>query len=394
MIKLLIAHNYYQQPGGEDQVFAAESDLLLESGHDVVRYTLRNDAVGRMNRMDLAARAVWNTQTYRELRSIIRRERPALVHFHNTLPLMSPAAYYAAKHEGIAVVQTLHNYRLICPNALLFRDGVVCERCLHKVFPWPGVQYACYRDSKQASAIVATVLATHRLARTWRDKVDVYIALTEFARDKFVEGGLPEEKIIVKPNFLQHDPLRGEGNGMFALFVGRLAPEKGVDVLLDAWEKLDGRIPLKILGDGPLAALVEEKAKHAPGVEWLGRRDHEEVIRLMKEAYVLVFPSVWYEGFPMTIVESFAVGLPVIASCLGSMATLIEHGRTGLHFTAGDSTALAEQVRWSFDHPSELQTMRVAARAEFDGKYDGRRNYDFLMSAYERAIAAASASHT
>ena len=233
-------------------MFLAETALLESYGHRVVRYITHNDRVAELNSVTLAGKTVWNSSAYRELRNLIHLEQPDVAHFHNTFPLVSPAGYYAARAEGVPVVQTLHNYRLLCPNALFFRDGGVCEDCKSKAITWPGVVHKCYRGSRAASGVVTAMLTTHRALRTWRKKVDVYIALTEFARRKFIEGGLPAGKIIVKPNFVYPDPGPGEGEGGFALFVGRLSFEKGVGTLLAAWEHLDRRIPLKIVGDGPL----------------------------------------------------------------------------------------------------------------------------------------------
>jgi glycosyltransferase involved in cell wall biosynthesis len=244
-MKILAIHNSYQQPGGEDQVFLAETSLLERYGHQVVRYSKHNDRAAGMNRLALAGTALWNNSTYRDLRVLIRRERPDVAHFHNTFPLVSPAGYYAAKAEGVPVVQTLHNYRLLCPNALFFRDGGVCEDCMGKAITWPGVVHKCYRGSRAASGLVTAMLATHRALRTWTDMVDVYIALTEFARRKFIEGGLPEERMTVKPNFVDPDPGPGTSDDGHALFVGRLSPEKGVDTLLAAGNALEDGFPLR-----------------------------------------------------------------------------------------------------------------------------------------------------
>ncbi len=196
-MKIALVHNYYQQPGGEDEVFADEGALLEARGHQVVRYTAHNDRIAGMRAPVLAQVTVWNRAVYRELRAFIRKERPAVMHFQNTFPLISPASYYAARAEGVPVVQTLHNYRLLCPNALFFRDGHVCEDCLGKSIPWPGVAHACYRGSRTASGVVASMLSIHRALRTWTEMIDVYVVLSEFARQKFIEGGLPSEKIVV-----------------------------------------------------------------------------------------------------------------------------------------------------------------------------------------------------
>lgn len=388
-MKVLVAHNYYQQPGGEDQVFAAEIALLEAHGHQVLRYAVHNDRVAEMNRLALAKAAVWNSSSYRDLRALIRRERPQVAHFHNTLPLISPAGYHAAKAEGVPVVQTLHNYRLICPNGVLFRDGHVCEDCLGKLVPWPGVVHACYRGSRASTGAVATMLTAHRALRTWEEMAGVYVALTEFARGKFVEGGLPAEKIVVKPNFVHPDPGVGEGQGGYVLFVGRLSPEKGIDTLLKAWEQLETKAHLKIVGDGPLAPGVAEAAQRLPHVEWLGRQPKDRVLGLMKDARVLVFPSLWYENAPMVIAEAYAVGLPVIASELGSISSLVSHGRTGLHFRPGDPKHLAARVEWALTHPADLQRMRVEARAEFEAKYTAEANYRKLIEIYDLAANGA-----
>lgn len=344
-----------------------------------------------MSQPELARATVWNEAVHQDIRTLIRRERPQVVHLHNTFPLISPAAYYAARSEGVPVVQTLHNYRLLCPNALFFREGRVCEDCLGKAIPWPGVIHACYRDSRPASGVVAAMLTAHRALGTWTRLVDIYVTLTEFARQKFIQGGLPENRLVTKPNFIYPDPGLGEGRGKYALFVGRLSQEKGVDTMLAAWEVLKEKVPLKIAGDGPLASKVAKAAERHREVEWLGRQPRDRVLALMKEAQVLLFPSLWYEGFPTVIVEAYAVGLPVIASDLGSMASLIGHGHTGLHFRAGDPRALALQVEQAMRRAAELERMRKNARLEFEAKYTSNRNYELLVEIYRTAARVAGA---
>lgn len=384
-MKILVVHNRYQQPGGEDQVFVDET-TLLEASNNVSRYELHNDRVERMSRLALAQETVWSTSAHRELRALVRRERPDVAHFHNTLPLVSPSGYYAVKSEGVPVVQTLHNYRLFCPVALFFRDGRVCEDCLGKAVTWPGVVHKCYRGSRSASGVVTAMLTTHRALKTWTKMVDVYVALTEFARRKFIQGGLPAEKIVVKPNFVADDPGPGDGGGGYALYVGRLAPEKGTGTMLAAWERLGGRVPLKIVGDGPLRDRIVRAATKQPEVEWLGYKSVAEVHGLMRKASMLVFPSEWYETFGRVAAESFAAGTPVIAADIGAVAELVEHGRTGLHFRPGDPKDLATQVGWALSHPGELERMRGEARAEFEAKYTPERNYRALMEIYETAL--------
>ena len=383
---MLFAHNAYQQRGGEDFAVEREIELLRERRHQVSTVFVSNDDISNMSRARLAADTLWSSSSKRSLKVRLKSERPDVVHFHNILPLISPAAYYAAQSEGVPVVQTLHNYRLLCPNALFFRDGGACEDCLGKPVPWPGVVHACYRESRAASGVVAGMLTVHRFLKTWTEKVDVYIALTEFARRKFIEGGIPAEKVAVKPNFVNPDPGPGEGKGGYALYVGRLSEEKGVGTMLRAWELLGDRIPLKVVGDGSLAERVSRAVERLSGVEWMGQIPGEQVTELMKDAAFLVFPSTWYEVFPLVIVEAFATGLPVLASDIGNMSSLIDHGHTGLHFRPGDGEDLAVQVGWVLSHPDELSRMRREARAEFEAKYTAEHNYERLMEIYEMAV--------
>ncbi len=382
-MKVLLVHNSYQQRGGEDEVFASEVDLLESHGHEVVRYTAHNDAVRQLSQLTLACKTSWSGTTYQEMRALLERQRPHIVHVHNTLPLISPAVYYAAGAAQVPVVQTLHNYRLLCPNALLLREQRICEDCVGRRVAWPGIIHACYRQSRGATAAVAVMLSLHRLLGTWNKRVSRYIALTDFMRKKFIKGGFPANKIVVKPNFVATDPGKGDHRGRFALFVGRLSPEKGVQTLLQAWQHVDGRVPLKIAGAGPL----QNRAYGSPpGIEWLGQQSREQVVALMKQAFVLVFPSECYEGFPTTIAEAFATGLPVLASFLGAMGEIVQHRQTGLLFTPGDANDLAANVEWAIDHPDELADMGRRARDQFEAKYTAERNYRLLCDIYHGVL--------
>lgn len=378
-MKVLLVHNYYQQPGGEDEVFATEGRLLEERGHQVFRYVEDNDRIGRLSRRELLQDTIWSRTARDDIRRLIRQVRPDVAHFHNTFPLISPAAYWAAQSAGVPVVQTLHNYRLLCPNAQFFRDGHACVDCLGKAIPWPGVLHACYRESRPASAAVAAMLSSHRLLGTWNRQVDRYIALTEFARQRFIEGGLPPEKIVVKPNFVHPDPGVGEGRGGYALFVGRLSREKGVQTLFQAWQDLEDRIPLKVIGDGPLAFEARSASDRLSNVEWLGRLPAPQVLNLMGDALCLVVPSEWFEAFPRVVAEAFARATPVIASSIGALAEIVSHGRTGLLFEPGNAADLASQVRIMSELGSD---MRAAVRREYEQKYTAERNYETLLATY------------
>ncbi len=386
-MNILIVHNQYLQPGGEDIVFQSETSLLKKKNNIVNTFIKKNQPITKSNFLKIAINVLWSKQNQKLLKKTINQTKPDIVHFHNTFFQISPAAYYACKDAGIPVVQTLHNYRLICPGALLIRNGKICTRCVKKNIPWPGVLHGCWRRSRAGTAIVATMLVVHRLLKTWTEKVDVYIALTEFARKKFIEGGLPAEKIVVKPNFVYPDPGEGEHKDRYFLFVGRLSSEKGIMTLLDAWKFLKD-IPLKIVGDGPLKEEIQTfiEQKKLKYIEVLGPRLRKEVFELMKKARALIFPSEWYEGFPMTLAEAFATGLPVIASRLGAMAELVDEGRTGLLFEPGSSEDLAVKVEWVWMHPKEMAEMGHEARREYEVKYTAERNYEMLMEIYHKVI--------
>ncbi len=389
-MRVLVAHNYYQQAGGEDGVFHDETALLEEHGHDVLRYAVRNDEIegaSRFGKLAVAAGSVWNRKAYRRMRSTIRDHNSEVVHVHNTLPLLSPAIYHAAHAEGAAVVQTLHNFRILCAGALLYRDGRVCEDCIGKRFSLHGIRHKCYRESASASAAVATSTAFHWIARTWTQTVDRYISMTEFGKSRFVAGGLPADRIVVKPHFVRNAPGRGVGDGDYFLFVGRLTADKGVHTLLDAWRRQTSGKRLLIAGDGPAMAALTDETRGMEGVELLGRQPADQVLDLMRGASAVVVPSLWYETFGRVITESFACGTPVIVSDIGAIAELVEHGVNGFRFAPGDAVHLAETMNWFAANPDGVQAMRDAAFVEYEGRYTPDKNYDQLLSVYESAIA-------
>jgi glycosyltransferase involved in cell wall biosynthesis len=324
--------------------------------------------------------AIWNHASFRRIQSLVNQAPPDVAHFHNTFPLISPAAYYAVRRLGVPVVQKLSNFRLLCPGGIFLRDGQPCEQCLERGSLRPALLHKCYRGSRAATAAVAGMLAAHRAVGTWQRMVDVYIALSEFARRKFIEGGLPADRIVVKGNCVTPDPGPGEGNGGYALFVGRLSEEKGISTLAEAWRRLPD-IPLLVAGDGPL-----NQTEWPAGVTWLGLKSREEVIGLMKNAAVLVFPSVCYECAPLTILEAFACALPVVASDIGSVPEFVGQDRLGFLFRPGDPEDLARQVRRAFQHPAETKAMRAAARREYEAKYTAEVNYKALLEIYQLAI--------
>ena len=406
-MKVLLVHNRYQRPGGEDTSLLAEEGVLRAAGHRVVEYFRHNDEIkhyGLGSRTTLPLRTVWAWDSYRQIKALLARERPDVAHFQNTFPLISPAAYYACREADVPVVQTLQNYRLLCPGPSFLNRGRHCEACVGRI-PWRGVVDGCYRHSRAATAPVALMLTVHRWLGTWTDLVDCYIALTESGRRKFIEGGLPAEKIAVKPHFVSRDPGIRDGRGEYALYLGQLSEEKGLRTLLAAWERLNNRLPLEIAGDGPLRPELEKQASRlglaevgrgkpaAPTISFHGHLPPDRVTSVMKGARFLVATSICYETFGLINVEAFACGVPVIASRLGAMEEVVTDGRTGLHFTPGNAEDLAAKVEWAWAHPEEMAAMGRAARAEYEAKYTAEHNYRMLMEIYRKAIAIHRGGH-
>jgi glycosyltransferase involved in cell wall biosynthesis len=390
-MKILLVHNRYQQAGGEDVVFQQEKKNLERAGHHVVTYERSNHEIEQfsaLQRAMLVKRIVWAADSRREFDQLLAREAPDLVHVHNTFLMISPSIYSACRDHGVPVVQTLHNYRLMCPGALFLRDGRVCEDCVeHSV--WRGVRHGCYRDSHIETAGVALMLAWHRQTKTYQKLLDCLVAGTEFARTKFVAAGFDANKIVVKPNFVDPDPGPRERIGDYAVFAGRLSQEKGIATILDAWEHLSPHCALKIVGDGPLRASLEAQAKERglSGVTFCGRISRDETIETVKGARFQITPSIWYEAFPMVIVEAFACGVPVLCSRLGGMQEIVTDHCTGLHFTPGDAQDLADKVEWAWNHPAELAEMGRAARRKYEADYTAEKNYSLLMGIYEQTVA-------
>lgn len=391
-MKILLVHNTYQQAGGEDVVFEQERQLLERNGHRVLTYVRSNhelDAQSAAKRVALVKNIVSADDSARAIRTILRTERPEIVHVHNTFLMISPSIFAVCREEQVPVLQTLHNYRMSCPAASFYRDGSVCEECSqHSLFR--SIQHGCYRDSRLSTAAVALMLQVHRMKRTWQDSVSGYLALTEFSRDKFVENGIPPEKIHVKPNFVYPDPGERSTAGSFALFAGRLTEEKGLATLLTAWSQLARPIPLEIVGDGPLRAELESQSEKMglQHVTFRGRLSSAETRALMKQAALLIVPSVWFETFSLNIAEAFACGTPVLCSRLGAMRENVADQRTGLHFTAGDAADLAEKVEWAWGHSREMAAMGKEARREYELRYTPERNYSQLIKIYRQTVNA------
>jgi glycosyltransferase involved in cell wall biosynthesis len=389
-MKICLVHNSYEQRGGEDVVFEQEMANLKRHGHEVIAYRRSNTEIkshSPLAQISLAKNSVWSGDSRKEFSRLLDQQAPDLVHVHNTFFMISPSIYSACRERGIPVVQTLHNFRLICPAHTLYRQGSICEECLNGSL-WNSVRHGCYRESRVMTATLATILSWHRLTRTWENSIDCYIALTEFSREKFIAAGFHPDKIVVKPNFVDQDPGPKTKTGDFALYVGRLTPEKGLETLLAAWQHFPAQWQLQVIGSGPERPDLESRVRtqNLVNINFRGSLSRPETIALMKEARFLVVPSLWYEGFPMVIAEAMACGTPVICSELGAMEEIVAHGRTGLHFTAGDAEDLAQKAAWAWIHPEDMTEMGRAARFEYERRYTAEKNYAALMKIYRRVV--------
>jgi glycosyltransferase involved in cell wall biosynthesis len=381
-----LLHNRYQVRGGEDTVVDMEREMLCGAGVTVDLLEVSNDQItGAAAKIGTAVQVPYSFASRRLAAARMRAFQPDVVHVHNFFPALSPSIYDACRAARVPVVQTLHNYRLVCANALLFRNGKICTECLDRALPLPAIRHNCYRDSKAGSAAVAAMIALHRVRRTWASRVQRFIVLTQFAHDLFTRHAqIPAEKICIKPNAAP-DPGRGSGAGGYALYVGRLSQEKGIESLLAAAVHGQGLgMPLLVAGDGPLLSRVQ--ALCAPGkLEYAGLQDAAGVRRLMLEARVLLLPSLWYEGLPMVVPEAFGAGLPIVASRIGALETLIEDGANGLLAEPGNPAALAAAVRRVAAGGDFEQDLRGCARATYEAQYQPEANLRLLLQIYRQA---------
>lgn len=392
-MKILQIHNRYRLSGGEDRVADGEAELLSAKGHQVVRFLRENRDIAEhtcWDKLRLGIDTIWARDCARELDDVLQRERPDIAHVHNTLPRISPAAYYCCRRAGVPVVQTLHNFRLMCPSGLLSRDGRDCTECVGLPVAWPALRHACYRRSRAVTASVAIMLAVHTALRTWTRMVDVYIAVSEFERRVMLEHGLPEDKLVLVRNFVSEEAKPASTRGSDFVFAGRLSPEKGVETLLRAWRQLRPAPRLLVVGDGPLRKKLEREAAALPAgtvcfTGWLSR---ESTLERIQNAYAVIVPSECFETAAISAAEAFACGVPVIASHTGTLAEVVTNGYTGRHFCRADAEDLARIVRWASANPDAIAQMGRQARLSYEARYGAEGHYHALMEIYRRAIAA------
>jgi glycosyltransferase involved in cell wall biosynthesis len=380
-MKILQVHNYYQLAGGEDTVVANEKALLEAHGHEVIPFYKHNKEIedySLTEKAKLIKKTTWSKDTYEEALALLKSTQPDVCHVHNFLPLISPSIYQACRDVGVPVVQTLHNYRLICTNGLFLRDGNVCEDCLGKS-AYSSVTKKCYRNSALQTYAVARMIEKNKSRNIWNDLVDAYFCFTDFAKEKFVAHGLPEEKLFVKSNFVKAPKVdQPSTKENYLIYVGRLESNKGVLLLKEIADRL--KLQVKVVGEGDLKQELEDIGN----IELLGKRPHDETLRLIQKARALLFPSLCYEGMPMTILEAFAHETLVISSDLGAMQSIIQHEKNGLLFTPGNGEDLLKQINRVL--MEDIESMVEKAYQDFLEKYSGDANYKMLMERYEAVI--------
>lgn len=389
-MKVLLVHCFYRSsaPSGEDSVYRNEKKLLEDNGYKVITYEKFNDDLNNnsfFKKIAAGFEFIWSLQAFREITEIIKNEKPDIAHFHNIFPQISTSAYLACKKNGVPVIQTLHNFRYICPAGLLQRNSKPCEKCIDKSLVFSLI-HKCYRNSYIATLPMAAMIGFNKATDSFSKNVNRYIALTNFGKSRFIAGGFPQEKICVKPNFINHIENNEHHLGEYVLYVGRLTQEKGVMTLIEACKKTK-HIPLKIVGDGELRSKLESiSIQYDLNVEFLGYQNKDFVMSMLKKSRFLVLPSECYEGFPVTVVEAFASGKPVVGSKIGSLDEIIEENITGSKFTFGSSDALADCIQNMWEDIDKLKTMSENARFSFENKYNPSINFSILSSIYNDAI--------
>lgn len=388
---MLQVHTRYRLAGGEDRVVEAERALLTSAGIQVDQVLFDNadleESRSIAGDVRLAAAAVWSKPAVRAVRRAVEKHHPDVVHVHNTFVAASPAVLFAADQPRLAVVQTLHNYRLVCPAATAFRDGHPCIDCVGRPVPWPGVVHACVRDSHAQSAAAAATLTIHRALGTQRRHVDAYVVLTEFQRALLTRGGLPRRRMYLVPNFVETDPGLRLSTRSGLVYVGRLSEEKGTIPLLAAASMVPGAV--RIAGTGPLLDAVQPAADRSE-VSYLGSVTHADVLDQLRSSVAMLQPSVCFEGFPVAVAEAYATGTPVIASRIGSLGEIVEDGVTGLLAGPGDVADLANRMRWALDHPNEMRLMGDVARQRYEQRFSGPVHLEALLQVYRSAVARAA----
>lgn len=388
-MRILMLHNRYKIPGGEDVSTRMQVELLRSAGHTVELIEESNERVDTLGGARTAARTFWSGEAFRQVNGLLEQHHFNVMHVQNFFPLLSPSVYYAAKRHRLPVLQSLRNFRLLCPEGMLHRDDRLCTDCVGRRLAWPGIRHACYRDSRLGTSVVAAMSMTHQVAGTWRNRVALYVTPSRFAAEIYEQAGWDRQLITTIPNFVHPDPGLGSGSGGYALYVGRLAPAKGIATMLAAWRQYDVTYPLRIAGDGPLRSIVESAAAEHPSITYLGPLAPDDASTIMGEATFVIVPTVGVETFGRVAAEALAKGTPALVSDLGGLTEIVDDGRTGRLVRPGDPSHLARQVSWMIDHPARVKNMRRDARSAFLERFSSGPALHNWLSAYQRVVDSA-----
>ncbi len=386
-MRIIVIHNRYRYQGGEDAVFQAEVRLLSERGHEVHELIFSNKNIpDSFDKYLQGIRGLYNVSSALTLQKLIKEYKPDLIHVHNFFPLASPSIFYTAKKFNIPVVVTLHNFRLVCPSGTLYHNGSIYEENVGKIIPWRGILKGVYRNSKIETLGLAGITTLHNLIGTWRNKVDRFIVLTEFAQRKFADSALRvnPHQFVVKPNFVEDFGAGVDAREKFFVLVGRLSVEKGIHVVLKALAI--ERFKLVVIGDGPLKDDVVSVANTNPHVIYLGFKEKDVIVHYLKRCTALLLPSVCYEGFPISLLESFATGTPAIVSRLGPLAEIVQDNENGLHFDPGNAEDLVNKVLLISKDTMLARRLGENARRTYLNNFTPEKNYQKLMDIYRQLV--------
>lgn len=382
-MRIAVIHADYLEPGGETVSSRSEVRTLVDAGHEVFEYERTNRDFADRSSVRQIADLIYNRDVRRELASVFSAFRPDVVHCNNLFPSLSPSVYYAASASGAAIVQTLRNYRISCPSSTFFRNGAPCYDCLGKKLAAPGIRHACYRDSRPATAGVATMTALHHAAGTW-DMIDAYILLSQRSKALLSRSGLPVERFHVKYNVVHPVPDPGTGTGGFFLFVGRLTAEKGVNEVLEAART--SPLPVHVVGNGALGPVVARAAERGL-LRWTPYLEHSQVLTLMGQARATLALPQWDEPFGRTVAESLAAGTPVVCTDAGALPELVQDGRSGRCIPVRDPEALHKALHELAEMAEpQYAAWRSEARRRYESVLSSAAGTARLESIYEAAI--------
>jgi len=381
-MKILIIHNYYQNPGGEEIVVKREKELLEKNGHQVILYTKSNNELKKIkNWPRILKNLKFNKKVYSDLRKLIKKEKPNLAHIHNTFFIISPSAYLACKHENLPIVQTLHNFRFLCPNATLSNKKGICESCIKQKNFKPALKNKCYHNSLIYTSLIIKILKFLKKQVLDKKLINQFIVLSNFQKNIFIKAGFDKNKLNLKPNFVENlSPNYKKQN--YAVYLGRIDKGKGLRNLIKIWQKIN--FPLKIIGTGELFEKLKKQNKNK-NIKFLGYIENKKAIEILKKANFSILPSAWYEACPNLIIESYASATPIIGSNIGSIAEYIKNNKTGILINLKNENQTIKTINSIIADKKSLRKFSKNARKQYEKLFIPEKNYKTLIKIYKSA---------